>query len=221
MEHTFYATVGKRVVDLLVAATGLLLLSPILAVTVLFVKLSSRGPALYRQERVGRYGRTFRIVKFRSMFVDADRHGLAITAAGDSRITSIGRILRRFKLDELPQLWNVLKGDMSLVGPRPEVARYVESYSIAQRQVLAARPGITDPASIVYRHEETILERQPDPDRYYREVVLPHKLTLNLEYLRRVSFSYDLSLILRTAASIALGRSRSVETSLSNPQKYL
>jgi lipopolysaccharide/colanic/teichoic acid biosynthesis glycosyltransferase len=155
------------------------------------------------------------------MFVDADRHGLAITAAGDSRITSIGRILRRFKLDELPQLWNVLKGDMSLVGPRPEVARYVESYSIAQRQVLAARPGITDPASIVYRHEETILERQPDPDRYYREVVLPHKLTLNLEYLRRVSFSYDLSLILRTAASIALGRSRSVETSLSNPQKYL
>lgn len=221
MEHTFYATVGKRVVDLLVAATGLLLLSPILAVTVLLVKLSSRGPALYRQERVGRYGRTFRIVKFRSMFVDADRHGLAITAAGDSRITSIGRILRRFKLDELPQLWNVLKGDMSLVGPRPEVARYVESYSIAQRQVLAARPGITDPASIVYRHEETILERQPDPDRYYREVVLPHKLTLNLEYLRRVSFSYDLSLILRTAASIALGRSRSVETSLSNPQKYL
>ncbi len=203
MERTFYATAGKRIFDCAVVVIGLLLLSPILAVIALLVKLSSRGPIFYRQERVGRDGKTFRIVKFRSMLVDADKRGLAITAAGDPRITSVGLVLRRLKLDELPQLWNVLKGEMSLVGPRPEVSRYVESYSAAQRQVLSVRPGITDPASIIYRHEEQLLGTQSDPDRYYREVVLPHKLSVNLEYLRRMSFVYDLSLVLRTTCSIA------------------
>jgi len=221
MEQTLYTAVGKRVFDLLVATIGLFLLSPVFAVTALVVKLNSRGPVWYRQERIGHDGKIFRIVKFRSMFVDAEIHGLAITAAGDSRITSVGHILRRFKIDELPQLWNVLKGEMSLVGPRPEVARYVESYSPAQWQVLSARPGITDPASIVYRDEGTLLGSQPDPDGYYRQVVLPHKLSLNLEYLKRVSFSYDVSLILRTVAGIVVGRSRSAEKPLSNRQEYL
>jgi lipopolysaccharide/colanic/teichoic acid biosynthesis glycosyltransferase len=125
MEQTFYAAAGKRVFDSLVAAVGLLLLSPVFVAIALLVKLSSQGPVFYPQERVGRGGKIFRIVKFRSMVVDADQRGLAITAAGDPRITAIGRILRHFKLDELPQLWNVLKGEMSLVGPRPEVPRYV------------------------------------------------------------------------------------------------
>lgn len=205
MEKTFYATVGKPMLDSLAAAIGLLLLSPIFAVIALSVRLSSPGPVFYRQERVGRGGKIFRIVKFRSMFVDADQRGLAITATGDPRINGIGRILRHFKLDELPQLWNVLMGEMSLVGPRPEVPRYVESYSEEQRQVLSVRPGITDPASIAYRHEEQILGSYSDPDRYYREVVLPHKLSLNLEYLTRVSFSYDVSLIVRTTCMLANG----------------
>lgn len=203
MKRTFYTTVGKPILDALAAAIGLLVLVPVFAVVALSVRLSSPGPVFYRQERVGRGGKTFRIVKFRSMFVDADQRGLAITATGDPRITSVGRILRHFKLDELPQLWNVLMGEMSLVGPRPEVPRYVESYSEAQRRVLAVRPGITDPASIAYRHEEELLGTYPDPDLHYREVMLPHKLSLNLEYLTRMSFSYDLSLIVRTACMLA------------------
>jgi lipopolysaccharide/colanic/teichoic acid biosynthesis glycosyltransferase len=210
MEQTFYATAGKRVFDSLVAVAGLLLLSPVFVAIALLVKLSSLGPVFYLQERVGRGGKIFRIVKVRSMVVDADQRGLAITAAGDPRITAVGRILRRFKLDELPQLWNVLKGDMSLVGPRPEVPRYVESYSDAQRQVLSVRPGLTDPASILYRHEEELLGNHSDPDGYYREVVLPHKLMLNLEYLRRMSFSYDLSLIMRTTCMLATQPKHSV-----------
>jgi lipopolysaccharide/colanic/teichoic acid biosynthesis glycosyltransferase len=202
MRNSFYQAVGKRIFDALAAAAGLLILSPLLALLAAFVKLSSRGPVFYQQERIGRDGMVFRIVKFRSMYVGADQKGLAITAAGDARITSAGRVLRRFKLDELPQLWNVLKGEMSLVGPRPEVPRYVECYSAAQRRVLSARPGITDPASLLYRDEESILAGQPDADRYYREVVLPDKLNLNLEYLSRSSFFYDLSLILQTVVRL-------------------
>jgi lipopolysaccharide/colanic/teichoic acid biosynthesis glycosyltransferase len=204
MEHTFYAKSGKRMFDFVAAAIGTLVLSPALLVLLLLVKLTSPGPVFYRQERVGRNGKSFRIVKFRSMFEDADKRGPAITSAGDHRITALGRLLRRFKLDELPQLWNVLRGEMSLVGPRPEVPCYVESYSDSQRRVLAVRPGITDPGSIRYRHEEQVLGDQPDPDRYYREVVLPDKLNLNLEYLSHMSFSYDLSLLLRTTGCIVL-----------------
>jgi lipopolysaccharide/colanic/teichoic acid biosynthesis glycosyltransferase len=204
MKHTFYAKSGKRMFDSVAAAIGLLVLSPLLLVLLLLVKLTSPGPVFYGQERVGRNGKIFRIVKFRSMVEDADKCGPAITSAGDLRITALGRVLRRLKVDELPQLWNVLKGDMSLVGPRPEVPCYVESYSDSQRRVLAVRPGITDPGSILYRHEEQLLGDQPDPDRYYREVILPHKLNLNLEYLSHISFSHDLSLLLLTTGCIVL-----------------
>jgi lipopolysaccharide/colanic/teichoic acid biosynthesis glycosyltransferase len=203
-QHNFYAQTGKRMFDCVAAAIGLLLLFPVLLALSLLVKFSSPGPVLYRQERVGRGGKLFRIAKFRSMIEHADKGGLAITSAGDPRVTAVGGFLRRLKLDELPQLWNVLKGEMSLVGPRPEVPYYVESYSDSQRRVLAVRPGITDPGSILYRHEEQVLGDQPDPDRYYREVVLPDKLNLNLEYISNISFSYDLSLLLRTTGCIVL-----------------
>lgn len=177
---------------------GLLLVSPVLLAVAGFVKISSPGPILYRQERVGLGGRVFRIVKFRTMHRDAETRGPAVTSAMDPRVTGVGRWLRRLKLDELPQLWNVLKGEMSLVGPRPEVPRYVESYSPAQRRVLTVRPGITDLASIAYRREEELLAGHADVDRYYREVVLPYKLNLNLQYLDRMSFAYDLLLLTRT-----------------------
>ena len=199
---SFYAREGKRLFDLVMASLGLVLISPLCAVLAVLVKLSSRGPAIYWQERVGRAGRIFRIAKFRTMYEDADKRGLAITSAGDRRITPLGRVLRRFKLDELPQLWNVLNGDMSLVGPRPEVPRYVLSYSSAQKQVLSVRPGITDLASILYRNEEKVLGSQGDPETYYEEALLPHKLKINLQYLGRISFLYDVSLVLRTLGCI-------------------
>jgi lipopolysaccharide/colanic/teichoic acid biosynthesis glycosyltransferase len=202
MMTTFYASTGKRMTDAAAAAAGLLALSPVFALVALSVKLTSKGPVLFRQERVGRDGRLFRIAKFRTMVQDADKRGLPLTSARDPRITSLGRVLRRFKLDEFPQLWNVLKGEMSLVGPRPEVPHYVEFYSGAQRRVLSVRPGITDPASIAYRQEEKLLGTQVDPERYYREVLLPDKLNMNLEYLDHISFFYDLSLVLRTTGSL-------------------
>ena len=170
----------------------------------LLIKLTSPGPVFYRQDRVGQDGKIFRIVKFRSMFKDADQRGLLLTSARDARITAVGRVLRFLKIDELPQLWNVVKGEMSLVGPRPEVPRYVESYSTVERSVLVVRPGITDPASIAYRQEEKLLSDQPDPDRYYREVLLPDKLRMNLEYLEHISFGYDLFLVLRTTGRILM-----------------
>jgi lipopolysaccharide/colanic/teichoic acid biosynthesis glycosyltransferase len=202
MSDSLYAKTGKRIIDFAAALIGLIALVPLFLLVTVLVKLTSRGPVLFRQERVGQYGKIFRIAKFRSMFEDADKRGLSLTSAGDPRITPLGRILRRFKLDEFPQLWNVLIGDMSLVGPRPEVPHYVALYSAAQRRVLTVRPGITDPASIAYRHEEQLLGRQPVPDRYYRDVILPDKVSMNLDYLDHISLSYDLSLVLRTTGSI-------------------
>jgi lipopolysaccharide/colanic/teichoic acid biosynthesis glycosyltransferase len=203
----FYQRCGKRALDCTAAALGLLLLAPLLLFVALLVKITSRGPVFYVQDRVGRDGQIFRIIKFRSMFEDADKRGLAITSSADPRVTLIGRMLRHLKIDELPQLWNVLKGDMSLVGPRPEVPHYVETYSLVQRRVLTVRPGITDPASIAYRREQELLAAQPDPDRYYRDVVLPAKLSMNLEYLERMSFSYDLLLVLQTTGSLFSSKS--------------
>jgi lipopolysaccharide/colanic/teichoic acid biosynthesis glycosyltransferase len=200
--RTFYALTGKRLFDVAMAALGILLLLPFYAALGVFVKLGSPGSAIYWQRRVGRGGRIFKIAKFRTMYKDADQKGLSITSAGDARVTSFGRILRRFKLDELPQLWNVLNGDMSLVGPRPEVPCYVAGYSMLQKQVLLVRPGITDLASILYRHEEAVLGTKADPEKYYRETLLPHKLEINLQYLSRVSFMYDLMLVLRTLGCI-------------------
>ena len=198
----FYRRKGKRIFDCVVAALMLALISPILVFISIIVKITSPGPVFYLQERVGQGGRHFKIIKFRSMVVGADRNGPGITCAGDARITWIGRILRHLKLDELPQLWNVLKGDMSLVGPRPELPLYVASYDQRQRAVLSVRPGITDAASIAYRWEEQLLSQSPAPETFYREVVVPQKLDLNLSYITKMSLGYDLRLLLRTAGSL-------------------
>jgi lipopolysaccharide/colanic/teichoic acid biosynthesis glycosyltransferase len=197
-----YRNYGKRLLDVFCATAGLIVLAPLLLVVTLAVKSTSRGPALYGQERIGRDGRPFKIWKFRSMVCGADKIGPLITASGDSRITTIGRFLRQSKLDELPQLWNVLIGDMSFVGPRPELPFYVRDYTPEQRQVFKVRPGITDPATLKYRHEEQILAKAADREHFYREVLLPNKLTLNLEYIKILSFRCDLVLILRTMGAI-------------------
>jgi len=188
----------KRCFDIAVAVVGLLLLLLPLMLVAVVVKLGSRGPVFFRQERVGRHGRLFRIFKFRTMVADAPARGPAITAGADSRITRTGAFLRRYKIDELPQLLNVLTGDMSLVGPRPEVPRYVALYTPAQRQVLGVRPGITDPASLKYRQEADMLARTEDPEAFYVREIMPAKLRLNLEYLSRQSFGLDICIIMRT-----------------------
>jgi lipopolysaccharide/colanic/teichoic acid biosynthesis glycosyltransferase len=197
-----YRRYGKRLLDIFCAAAGLILLAPLLAGIALAVKCSSRGPVLFRQERVGCGGETFKMWKFRSMIAGADTMGPLITAAGDSRVNRIGRYLRRWKLDELPQLWNVLCGDMSLVGPRPEVPLYVRDYTPAQRQVFTVRPGITDPASLRYRNEENILAAAADRESFYKQVILPCKIVLNLEYVQTFSWHLDLAVILRTLTAI-------------------
>jgi lipopolysaccharide/colanic/teichoic acid biosynthesis glycosyltransferase len=196
--HTLYRRYGKRLLDASGATAGLLVLAPLLLLITLVVKCSSRGPVFFRQLRVGRGGKAFKIWKFRSMAAGADSLGPNITASGDQRITGIGKYLRRWKLDELPQLWNVVKGDMSLVGPRPELPFYVRVYTEEQRAVFSVRPGITDLAALEYRNEEEILAAAVDRERFYKEVILPDKLRLNLEYIQRISLRLDLALILMT-----------------------
>lgn len=188
----------KRALDFTAAGLGLLVLSPVLLLVALVIKLTDGGPVFFRQERVGRGGRPFRMWKFRSMRVD--NAGAKITVSGDSRITPIGRRLRASKLDELPQLWNVVRGDMSLVGPRPEVEEYVKLYTPEQRRVLDARPGITDPASFAFYDESALLARVADPHRYYVEHLMPEKIRINLEYADRRSMAGDLYLIVATVA---------------------
>jgi lipopolysaccharide/colanic/teichoic acid biosynthesis glycosyltransferase len=192
----------RRGVDAAVAATLLVLLAPVLALVALAVRLTSRGPILFVQERVGRDGVPFRLLKFRTMVAGAPARGPAVTATGDARITPLGRLLRRSKADELPQLVNVLRGDMSLVGPRPEVPCYVAGYTETQRQLLGVRPGITDPASLAFVDESGLLATFPDPERAYVETVLPRKLELSLAYLRRRSLRSDLGILVRTAARL-------------------
>lgn len=194
----------KRVFDVLVAGLGLLLLSPLFLLVALAVRLDSPGPVFFSQERVGRHGRLFRIHKFRTMRHDEGGAGGAqITVGDDPRITRVGRWLRRAKLDELPQLIDVLAGSMSLVGPRPEVPRYVALYPAATREkVLSVRPGITDPASIEYRDESEQLARAADPEHEYLHVVMPRKLRLAEAYVERASLGTDLRLILRTLATV-------------------
>lgn len=189
--------VARRLLDVVAAAAGLALLSPLFLAIAAAIKLDSPGPVFYRARRVGRYGQEFRLYKFRSMVADADRRGPGITAAGDRRVTRVGRFLRRTKLDELPQLINVLKGEMSLVGPRPEDPRYVALYTPEQRRVLEARPGITSAASLAFRHEEQLLSG-PDWEQVYRTQVMPAKLALDLDYLDRRTLASDLALIWRT-----------------------
>ena len=194
----FYAKRGKRVLDCVSSATGLLVLLPLFALVALSIKLTSRGPVFHRQMRVGKDGHLFPILKFRSMNGVASKMSPGITVSGDKRITRLGMILRRYKIDELPQLWNVLRGDMSLVGPRPELPKYVEVYSPEQKLVLCVRPGITDLASLAYRHEEEILSRYEDPEHVYRMEILPDKLAQNLGYIRSISFRTDLRIIFAT-----------------------
>jgi lipopolysaccharide/colanic/teichoic acid biosynthesis glycosyltransferase len=190
-----------RIIDAAASGIGLIVLSPLFLLIALAIKLTSPGPVFYRSTRVGRDGAPFRITKFRSMVSDADKRGPGITAAGDPRITPVGRLLRRTKLDELPQLINVLKGEMSLVGPRPEDPRYVALYTDEQRQVLRVRPGITSAASLAYRHEEQILSGV-DWETQYRQQVMPAKLALDLEYLSRRTVASDLALIWRTVTAL-------------------
>lgn len=200
----FYANYGKRALDILTATAGLILLSPVFGLVACCIKLTSRGPALYRQVRIGKDGRPFQIVKFRSMVMHTSKTDLRITVAGDPRVTAIGRFLRRYKADELPQLWNVVRGDMSLVGPRPEVPVYVVEYTPEQRMVLSARPGITDPASLAYRHEEEILAHQGDPEQFYRTQILPDKLARNRAYLQKITLRNDIFIVLKTISSSVL-----------------
>jgi lipopolysaccharide/colanic/teichoic acid biosynthesis glycosyltransferase len=194
---------AKRTFDVLAAATGLLLLCPVLVIAAIAVKLGSRGPVLFVQQRMGRNFRPFGIYKFRTMVTDAERVGGQITFGRDPRITRVGHVLRQTKLDELPQLLNVLLGQMSLVGPRPEVPRYVELYRQDYEYVLAIRPGITDLASLKYRDEAEQLARSADPAKEYAERILPDKIALAREYIDTATFRGDLSIIFRTFVRIA------------------
>jgi lipopolysaccharide/colanic/teichoic acid biosynthesis glycosyltransferase len=195
--------IAKRLFDIAGSAVGLMLLLPILAAIALAVRLESRGPALFRQERVGRGGRPFMIHKFRTMKVAPAGAGPQITIGADRRITRLGAVLRQYKLDELPQLFDVLRGKMSLVGPRPEVPRYVAHYPPQLRdKVLSVRPGITDPASIVFRSESELLGQAADPERFYIEELIPQKLNHACDYIDRMSVFRDLAIILRTVRAI-------------------
>lgn len=189
----------KRLLDVVAAGAGLMVLSPLFAVLAVAVKLSSPGPVFHRGERVGRGGGVFRLLKFRSMRVGEP--GPGITRAGDPRITPVGQFLRRTKLDELPQLVNVLRGDMSLVGPRPEAPRYVDFYNAEQRRVLSVRPGITSPASLAYRSEEEQLIGEAW-EQAYVERIMPAKLAIDLEYLARRTLLTDVGVIVRTLAAM-------------------
>jgi len=202
-QQTFYSLYGKRLLDIGLSITGLAVACPALLILAVAVKCDSRGPIFFCQHRVGRNGKSFKIWKFRSMVQDAERTGPGITASGDARVTRLGKHLRRWKLDELPQLWNVLTGSMSLVGPRPELPIYVERYNPEQLRVLCVRPGVTDPASVAYCREEELLEAAHDREEFYLKQILPDKLKLNLEYTKKLSLWYDLSLLFRTIKTIS------------------
>jgi lipopolysaccharide/colanic/teichoic acid biosynthesis glycosyltransferase len=194
---------AKRLFDLLLAAAGLLLLSPLLLAIAVAIRLDSRGPALFRQQRVGRGGRPFRIHKFRTMVADAPARGPGLTIGDDARITRVGRFLRAKRLDELPQLIDVLRGDMSLVGPRPELPRYVAHYPPALRErVLAVRPGITDPSSLAHLDEAERLAAAADAEREYVEAILPAKLAAAADYADHASLATDLVVIWRTLRAV-------------------
>ncbi len=189
---------AKRALDLIVAVPATILLSPLLIVIAIVIKLDSRGPVFFRQQRVGQFGRLFRIFKFRTMTRDAETQGAPITVGQDRRVTRSGRFLRKYKLDEAPQLLNVVKGEMSLVGPRPEVPRYVELYTEEQRQILAWKPGITSPASIAYSDESELLAEQSDPEAFYRARLMPAKIREDLNYSRRATVWSDCVIMART-----------------------
>lgn len=192
----------KRLFDIFASGLGLIVLSPLFAVLAVWIKADSKGPVFYRQTRVGRNNRDFRLYKFRSMRVGSDKKGLITVGGHDPRVTRSGYYIRKYKLDEFPQLINVFTGDMSLVGPRPEVRKYVDMYTPEQMRVLTVRPGITSLASIRYRNENDILAAAEDPDRCYIEQVMPDKLAIDLEYVDRASLWNDILLIFSTFREI-------------------
>lgn len=192
----------KRLFDIVASGLGLIFLSPLFLVLAVWIKLDSPGPVFYRQVRVGRHNRDFRIFKFRSMRVGADKGSLVTIGGHDPRITRSGYFIRKFKLDEFPQLINVFRGEMSLVGPRPEVRHYVDYWTPEQMHVLDVRPGITDPASIKYRNENELMEKAEDPEQYYIEVIMQEKIKLYLEYVNHHTFWGDIGLIFQTLWSI-------------------
>ncbi len=193
----------KRLFDLTASLAGLILLGPFLIIVGIAEGLTSGLPIFFAQERVGLRGRPFRLTKFRTMMVLRGAEAGLFEPGSRSRVTPFGRILRAYKIDELPQLWNVLKGDMSFVGPRPEIRKWVEAFPERWRKVLSVKPGITDAASVVYRDEEAILAASPDPEKTYRDKILPHKLALYEDYVDHRTFSGDLRIILATLAKIA------------------
>ena len=189
----------KRLFDIIASGLGLVVLSPLFLILAIWIKLDSKGPVFYRQVRVGYKNKDFRIFKFRSMRVGADKGSLVTIGGRDPRVTKSGYWIRKFKLDELPQLINVFIGDMSLVGPRPEVRHYVDYWTPEQMHVLDVRPGITDPASIKFRNENELMEKAEDPpEKYYIEVIMQEKIKLYLEYVEKHNFFYDLGLIFKT-----------------------
>ncbi|HMV83217.1 MAG TPA: sugar transferase [Blastocatellia bacterium] len=196
---------ARRVLDLLLAIPATLALLPVFALIALWIKRDSRGPVFFLQERIGRGGQPFRIFKFRTMVVDAEQRGAQITIGRDPRITRSGHFLRRYRFDELPQLFNVLKGEMSIVGPRPEVPRYVAFYNNEQRQVLAYRPGLTSPASIAFSNESELLAQPPalnDPEYFYRTELMPAKISLDLQYSLQATVWSDCLVIAKTAVRL-------------------
>lgn len=192
----------KRLFDIVASACGLILLSPLFFIVSVWIKLDSPGPVFYRQVRVGRYNKDFKIFKFRTMRVGADKGSLVTIGGRDPRVTRIGYYLRKFKIDEVPQLINVFIGDMSLVGPRPEVRHYVNYWTSEQLHVLDVRPGITDPASIKFRNENELMESAEDPESFYINVIMQEKLKLYLEYVHNASFWYDIKLIFKTIYTV-------------------
>ena len=188
----------KRLFDIVASGIGLVLLSPLFLVLAIWIKMDSKGPVFYRQVRVGKNNKNFRILKFRSMHVGADKGSLVTIGGRDSRITRSGYYIRKYKFDEIPQLINVFIGDMSLVGPRPEVRYYVNYWTPEQMHVLDVRPGITDPASIKFRNENELMEKAEAPEDYYINVIMQEKIKLYLEYVENASFWYDIKLIFMT-----------------------
>jgi lipopolysaccharide/colanic/teichoic acid biosynthesis glycosyltransferase len=192
----------KRIFDFITSFISLIFFSPILILVAIIIKISSKGTVFYKQVRVGLDNKDFKIYKFRTMHLNADRMGLLTVGGKDPRVTFIGYYLRKSKLDELPQLINVLKGDMSFVGPRPEVRMYVDLYSDIQKKVLSVKPGITDLASIEFRNENEILSKQEDPNQYYIDYVMPKKLDINLKYLSQRNLLKDFNVILKTLSVV-------------------
>ncbi|MBN1069004.1 sugar transferase [Clostridium botulinum] len=188
----------KRIFDFACSTLGIIILSPIFILISIMIKTGSDGPVFFKQIRVGEDGKDFEILKFRTMVVDAEKLGKQITVGNDNRITKIGSFLRKYKLDELPQLINVFKGDMSLVGPRPEVPRYVKIYNDEQRKVLEVKPGITDLASIRYKDENALLGKAENPEEFYINTIMPDKLALNLEYINKSNVFFDIYIIVKT-----------------------